>query len=214
MATTKQNLTPVANQTPVVVEVDARELSGSEWVSRFPGSRSSSDLIDPFRGRLEAFIGAMRAGGAQVSIEATFRPYERAYLMHWAWCIVRRGADPSAVPAMKGVNIRWDHTDADDKYSKELSVAAAEKMLSGYRMQKLRVAPALESQHTARLAVDMGIQWKGNLVIVDAYGETVEICTEPRTGMNTELHVVGESYGIIKFNRKGDDFPHWSSTGG
>lgn len=213
MAKIKQNLTPVANQTPVVVKVETKELSGSEWISRFPGSNSTSDLIDPFRGRLEAFIGAMRAGGAQVSVAATFRPVERAYLMHWAWCIVRRGADPTAIPPMKGVNIRWDHTDTEDKYSKELSVAAAEEMLNGYQMQKLRVAPALESQHTARLAIDMGIRWNGNLVIVDAYGETIEISTEPRTGMNKELHVVGAGYGVIKFNGRGDDFPHWSSTG-
>ena len=47
------------------------ELSGAEWVRRFPGSSWLRDLRPPFRDKVEAFVGALRAAGATVSISAT-----------------------------------------------------------------------------------------------------------------------------------------------
>ena len=86
------------------------ETSGAQWVKRFPGSRSTADLANPFRGRVEAFIGAIRAAGATVIINGTLRDPRRAYLMHWSWRIVRAHVDPQSIPSMDGVCINWSHS--------------------------------------------------------------------------------------------------------
>lgn len=213
MAIARQRLTPISTQAPAVVDIPSTELSGPQWVNRFPGSRLTSDLEVPFRDYTDAFIGALRAAGASVNIGATFRPPERAYLMHWAWRIVHGSADAEAIPAMTGIDIRWDHTDSKGKFSKTLSIAAATEMVNGYNIQNLGVAPALLTRHSLRRAIDMSIKWHGTISIIDAVGIVTEIPTQPRTGMNAILIVVGESYGVIKYNRKGTDHPHWSDTG-
>ena len=59
----------------------------------------------------------------------------------------------------------------------------------------------------------MSVGWQGNLLIVDSHGHPVEIKTPPWSGMNLQLHRVGESYGVIKYNRRGRDEPHWSDNG-
>lgn len=133
--------------------------------------------------------------------------------MHWAWCIAKGKANPRTIPAMTGVDIRWDHNDSDDAYSSSASLAAAVAMVNGFDMQNLKTAPALASRHTLRRAIDMSIRWNGTLFIADAYGMIVEITTQPRTGMNAVLRLVGEGYGVIKYNRSGIDRPHWSDTG-
>lgn len=137
------------------------ELSGIRWVDRYRGSSSLKDLRGSFRDRAEAFVDALRAAGATVTISATHRPPQRAYLMHWAWLIVKRNLDPAMVPAMDGVDISWT----------------------------------------------------GMLSIADADGNIIEIRTSPRSGLNVQLRRVGESYGVIKYNRAGRDDPHWSDNG-
>lgn len=114
---------------------------------------------------------------------------------------------------MEGVGINWAHEDADGKYSSECSVAAAKAMVEAFDIQSLGVAPALQSRHTLGFAIDMNIRWTGVLVIPDAEGSIVRIQTYPRTGLNQQLHRVGESYGVIKYNRAGRDDPHWSDIG-
>ena len=96
----------------VVPLTAAREPSGSVWVGRFPGSRSTADLTPGFGQAVEKFIRSMTAARATVRISATFRPPERAYLMHYAWEIAREHGDPTQVPSMPGVNIEWAHRDA------------------------------------------------------------------------------------------------------
>jgi hypothetical protein len=189
------------------------ELSGDQWVRRFPGSSSFRDLRIPFRDKVEAFVGALRAAGATVSISATYRPPKRAYLMHWAWRIVKRDFDPATVPAMDGVDISWMHDGPDGTYSRAASVAAARLMVNGMNMQSLGVAPAQQSRHTLGYGIDMNIRWTGTLVITDAGDSIVRIETLPRTGLNRQLHQVGASYGVIKYNRAGRDNPHWSDNG-
>lgn len=44
-------------------------------------------------------------------------------------------------------------------------------------------------------------------------GEDVLIKTFPKDGMNTELHTVGKSFGIIKYHGGSKDRPHWSTDG-
>jgi hypothetical protein len=170
-------------------------------------------LRGSFRDKAEAFVDALRGSGATVTIAATFRPPQRAYLMHWSWLIVKRDLDPAQVPAMDGVDINWQHEDAAGNYSRSLSVAAARAMVYGFDIQGLGVAPALQSRRTLGYGIDMNIRWSGTLKIPDADGKLIEILTSPRSGLNLQLRRVGESYGVIKYNRAGRDDPHWSDNG-
>lgn len=188
-------------------------LSGVEWTTRYPGSSSLNDLRFPFRGYVEAFTAAMRSAKARVTIAATFRPTQRAYLMHWSWRIANMKADAQRIPPMAGVEIRWDHTDTSGRYSSAASIAAAKAMVIGFQMQRLRVSPSLNSRHTAGFGLDMTICWNGTLKINDATGHTVEIDTLPRSGMNKALQRVAETYGVIKYCGTGVDQPHWSDNG-
>lgn len=185
----------------------AKEPSGRAWVSRFPGSRSVSDLEPDFCLKVEAFIAALREAGATVEINSTYRPPERAYLMHWAWKIGAAGADAQSVPAKSGVDIEWWHGSA------EASKTAAREMMSGYGIERLRVAPALSSRHTERKAIDMDVSWSGELSIKNADGTTRRIASTPRDGANAELIEVGAGYGAIHFSPPEKDKPHWSTDG-
>ena len=138
MATAQAALTPTADTTPAVVSI-TKELSGAAWVPRFPGSNSTDTLTPAFQASVDAFKAAMEAGGANVEIDATFRPKERAYLMHWAHKIYRNSTDPATVPAMVGVNIEWVHP------TLALSTAAAKAMVVGYRIGHLGVTRLLHS---------------------------------------------------------------------
>lgn len=204
---TQATLTPINNTAPVVAKVPDKELSGADWCSKFPGSSSMDDLEDSFRTGVKNFVASLKKAGASVSIAATYRPPERAYLMHWSWMIANGKVELENIPAKNGVNINWDH--GNDKASKE----AATAMVSGYGMSGLKVAPALESRHTERKAIDMTISWKKDLVIQDKDGKEVTIKTEPRSGMNTELHTIGAGYAVTKFWKGDADKPHWSTDG-
>lgn len=188
-------------------------LSGNRWVSQYLGANRLQELRQPFRSHAEAFVGTLRAAGARVTINATYRPPERAYLMHWCWKIAKNRVKPEDVPAMNGVSISWKHYDKDDKYSHDQSVEAARAMVRAFQMERLGVAPSLNSRHTLGFGIDMTISWNGELTLPDAYGHMVKITSLPRTGMNRELHRVGASYGVVKYNRSGRDDPHWSDTG-
>ena len=87
----------------------APELSGRAWVERFPGSKSVDDLEPNFRRSVKGFLKALADAGADVTISATFRPPERAYLMHYAWEIAHEEQDARHVPHMPDVNIEWAH---------------------------------------------------------------------------------------------------------
>ncbi|OTA16101.1 hypothetical protein Xvie_02141 [Xenorhabdus vietnamensis] len=184
-----------------------KELSSEKWVSKYPGSTSTKDLKLSFRIGVEDFIAQLKKAGARVTISATFRPPERAYLMHWAWKISKKQVKPEDVPSKLGVNIEWVHKNNDD------SIKAAEAMVSAYGMTRLKVAPALKSRHTEGNAIDISITWTGNLEIKNKQGKSVLINSLPRDGMNKDLHNIGKSYGVIKFHGGVKDRPHWSSDG-
>jgi hypothetical protein len=173
-------------------------ISGPDWVHKFPQSNSVDDLAEPFRGNVNRFLSALSDAGATVSIAATLRPPERAYLMHFSFLIARAGADPSTVPAMPGVDIQWAHDGAQ---------AAAEAMVRGY---DIVFQPALASRHTQGLAIDMDITWQDDLTMTDANGVATTISGLPRSGGNSALQAVGNSYGVKKL---ATDPPHWSSDG-
>jgi D-alanyl-D-alanine dipeptidase len=124
------------------------EPAGALWCGRYPTSTSISDLVEPFRGNVLEFISALEAQGARVTVSATYRPVERAYLMHYACMIAQGQMPPDAVPPMEGVDIQWDLGDP------MATRTAASDMTKGYGI----VYPAaLVSRHTQRRAVDMMI---------------------------------------------------------
>ena len=178
------------------------EPSGPQWCARFPQGKSLDDLLPEFAERAKAFISALTRAGASVSIADTYRPPQRAYLMHWCCMVGGSGQDPHSVPPMPGVAIDWTHGG-----SIAASRAAARQMMAGYQIQ---FPAALTSRHTQRRALDMTIGWSGTLTIRDFDGVTHAIASAPRNGSNPELMRVGASYGVIKLV---SDPPHWSDDG-
>jgi hypothetical protein len=207
MATAENRLTPVADRMPATVSIPDNELSGAQWISRFPASTKIDDLSDPFKSKFKNFHAALISAGASVRIATTFRPKERAYLMHWCYEIAKKNHKPQKIPSMDGVLIEWDH--GDDAQS----ISAASAMLIGFGMQELRIAPALHSMHEKGEAVDMQVTWAGDLDIEQKDGTKKKITTLPRDRMNSDLHEVGQSYGVLKFYLGAKDKPHWSSNG-
>ena len=178
------------------------EVSGPQWCVRFPGSHSPDDLNPEWRGRVWAFISSLQKAGASVDISATFRPPQRAYLMHWCWMIANLSQAPAAVPPLDGVDIDWTHR-GDNSAAR----AAARAMMKTY---DLEVLPALDSRHTQGRAIDMSIGWQGMLTIRDFDGNLHHIGSSPRDGTNRELAQVGASFGVVK---RVSDPPHWSDDG-
>jgi hypothetical protein len=178
------------------------EVSGPQWCDRFPGSHSPEDLAPEWRGKAWAFISALQRAGATVDIAATYRPAERAYLMHWCWMIANLSQAPAAVPHMPGVDIDWTHH-GDGSAAR----AAALAMVKAFDIE---VLPALDSRHTHGRAIDMTIGWSGMLSIRDFDGNLHHIRSTPRDGTNHELVPVGASFGVIKLT---SDPPHWSDDG-
>ncbi|MDY6784644.1 MAG: peptidoglycan-binding protein [Cyanobacteriota bacterium] len=177
-------------------------LSGAHWYQYFPTSRAISDLKSPFREKIEAFQKALIEGGAQTIIAATYRPPQRAYLMHYAARIDRGSIAPENVPSRSGVDIGWVH------YTRAGSLQAAAKMVEAYGIGGNPVA--LDSLHIRRLAIDWNITWEGTLNVKDGRGRAIAI-GEPRNGAsNSKLFDVGASYGVYKL---ASDPPHWSHNG-
>jgi hypothetical protein len=187
-------------------------LSGKSWYYEFPTSVSTDDLVGSFKTSTEKFLAALTAAGATYQINATYRPPQRAYLMHYAYAIARNGMNPASIPAYSGkgspVAIDWVHRDAKGKVDRAASKAAAEEMVKAYEMA---YTAALQSRHTEGHAIDIEISWDGDLSIQDANGRTVVIKTTPRDGAeNKKLHAVGKTYGLVKHPT---DRPHWSTDG-
>ena len=222
--------------------VGCGEESGGQWVKRFAPDNRLSALNDSFETNVRAFIAALRAAGATVTINQVYRPQPRAYLMHYSWRIAYgRGTgkyskvEPDKVPPYdegpEKVPICWmfrDDTRNAGSYVKNASIGLAEAMAGryGYRIVVGHGA-AYPTNHEKRTAIDMNIQWEGvlrikpgkkapfysDLVDPERRGK-VEIVGGPRTGMHPRLRRVGKSYGVIKYvNAVTPDPPHWSANG-
>lgn len=173
----------------------AKEKSGASWVSKFPGSTSTDDLDPAFRDKVKKFLTAIAEAGGSVSIAATYRPRERAYLMHYSSKISRGDIDAAKVPTMAGVDIEWVHA------SEEASKRAASAMAKAFGIV---YPPALISRHTERCAIDMTVNGIVGKKIKNASNEEVEI------KKLSDLNAVGASYGV---NKLVSDPPHWSDDG-
>jgi hypothetical protein len=181
--------------------------SGSDWVAKFPTKADAASCVSPFRERLEAFIAALKVAGATVSINATLRPPERAYLMRTAWDIAHGDVDPTDAQPMAGVDIDWVARNPDGTPDLEQSQDNAQAMVDGY---EIAFQPSLTSLHITGQAVDMDISWTGVLQIATRDGVSHAIGSLPRSGTNPDLARVGASYGVFKLV---SDPPHWSING-
>jgi len=183
-------------------------LSGPEWAKQFPTSRHIHDLAHPFQNKVTLFVHALRLAGAHIHISATFRPPQRAYLMHYCFLIGRKDMDPRKVPPFKGVDIQWAHQNALGQFDALASKNAALQMVEAYQIVH---KPVLCSRHSEGHAIDMTITWPHKLTITDAKGQKILIETLPHDGSgNAMLHDVGATYGVHKLLK---DPPHWSSDG-
>jgi len=163
----------------------AKEPSGVVWVERFPTSRLTDALAEGFRQNCEAFLSALDDAGADVTINATLRPPERAYLMHWSFLISTGEVEPSDVPPHDGVAIEWVHRTPNGFPDLAASRAAAAAMVEGYDIAH---RPSLASLHI--------------------FGKAIS--SLPRSGLNHELWAVGATYDVLKLP---SDAPHWSNSG-
>jgi hypothetical protein len=171
------------------------ELSGPQWVARFPTSRTTASLVEPFQTYVERFITALERVDCTVRISATRRPSERAWLMRQAWDVSRGLVAPELVPAKERIGIVWDHGD------RAASVAAAKAMVEGYGLVH---RPSLSSRHIEGRAIDMTIDFPWPLEVVDGSGRRVWVRN------SADLYEVGASYGVHKLV---SDPPHWSDDG-
>ncbi|WP_269632499.1 hypothetical protein [Pelomonas sp. BJYL3] len=176
-------------------------VSGPTWVQQFPTSTSVGDLSADFSAAVSRFIAALRDAGAQVSIAATLRPPERAYLMHYAWRIAQEQLDPATVPAMDGVDIDWTHRNSQGQTQLQQARQAAAQMVTGYGIV---YRPALSSRHTEGRAIDMNITQYLNKSVNNASGQAQTLTTA------AQLHALGAGYGVHKL---ASDPPHWSDDG-
>ena len=196
---------------------DPDKISGKEWWDANEGkspyikSDKISDLESDFQSKVNEFESALKAAGASISIDTTKRPAERAHVLHYAWQVAKGEIKASAVPSMTGVDITWDHG------SEAASKKGAQEILDAATVKS---KPSLTSNHIDGKAIDWTITWTGDLKIKKKDGTEIEIKSKPRSGGdpgNTELHSVGEGYGVIKGLFTGPkqkrDAPHWSSDG-
>jgi hypothetical protein len=211
--------------------VHVAELSGAAWVNRFPNSRDTADLAEPFRTNANNFLAALRGAGLvdatgmanppanSYRITTTRRSAERAWLMHYAWRIARdRDILPQNVPEREGIDICWAHRNADGSVNQRASLAAAEDMVRGYGMA---ARAALNSNHIRGEAIDVTIQWRGDITVRNGNNQPVLINTRPRSGGdgncgegNALLRAVGLTYNVRKLVDCADpDPPHWSIDG-
>ena len=180
---------------------DVKELSGIQWVNRFPGSRDISTLVSPFKENFRNFHNSLLEAHATVSINATMRPKERAFLMKSSFQISRKLKKPEEIQELEGLNINWVH----DTPSK--SIAAATDMVNGYGIV---FQPAFPTRHSLGLAVDMTVRWSGTLDIKQANGTVKSITSTPKDNTNTDLAAVARTFNVIKHPT---DKPHWSDNG-
>ena len=175
--------------------------SGLSCVSRFPTSTQFADLAPPFRSNARNFVDARLAAGIGVSVSATLRPPERAYLMHYAFRIANEAMHPATTPGMRGVDIAWVHRRRDGTADPAKSRSAAAAMVTAY---DIVFRPALTSNHTLGLAIDMTISNDRNKQVSDASGVKKTLKSA------SDLHGLGPTYGAHKL---ASDPPHWSSDG-
>lgn len=208
--TTGEGTSPAGAATPATAAApDTRVLSGSSWCAQYPTGTTIAEITDAtFRDNVQAFHDAMvaaatAANSLNISISASYRPAERAHLMHYAFHVhngTTSPADANKASTAAGININWDHGNL------ATSKAKAGEMVTTY---DIAYAPALHSRHTEGKAIDWTITWSGSLMIAKK-GETTKLDCTGSGSTSANLHKVGASYGVHKL---ASDPPHWSTDG-
>jgi tetratricopeptide (TPR) repeat protein len=205
----------------LLITVPVWALSGAEWWHLFAGSEDVNQLVPSFRDKVKKFKAALEEAGANVKVGSTYRPLQRSYLMHFAWRLVLPPGDrdrvtPDQVPQFNRgllepgaletgpVDICRLHRDAAGNPDAPASVAAAQAMKVKYDLKHRPAFPG--SKHYVGKAIDLTIEWSGDLKIKDAAGNEKTISSLPRNGDNRDLHAVGATCEIRKLV---DDQPHW-----
>jgi hypothetical protein len=185
--------------------------SGIYWVTwadaHAKNSTSVDDLAGSFQANVKAFLKALQDAGARVDVGTTKRSDKRAYLFHWCWLIGLGKAKAFDAADMDGVDIEWDHGDA------EKSKNGAREMVDHFGLAippASTNAPALCSNHITGTAIDMNITWTGTMKIRKKDGKEESVVFMEDVNSNTKLHAVGASYGVLKLTT---DAPHWSLDG-
>lgn len=182
--------------------------SGASWIDRYPPSQRLQDLDSNFGSDVREFISVLEKGGATVEILATQIPPERAYLMHWAWRIVKEGLDPRSVPYMDGVDVRWQHGDLG------ASREAAWSMVHGYGIEELDEPPPLVSPYTEGQVVAMRVRWRGALRLYPDTPQEQIITSNPQDGTNLDVMTLAEIHGLEHLLTVPDsDEVHWAMPG-
>jgi len=179
--------------------------SGATWwhanQAKYPNSNRLADLANPFRAKAIRFTDALREAGARLGVSATRRNRIRAQLMHYSWKVSHGTLAPSAVPAIAGCAIEWDHGNLAS------SRRGAQEMVDLFGIV---FEPSLTSLHIEGRALDMNVGWDGTLRVREADGG-MRAVGAPRNGNeNRELHEIGAGYGVHKLL---SDPPHWSDNG-
>jgi hypothetical protein len=204
-------------------------LSGITWCAQYPGSKSTADLEPTFKTQVDRFLSALTTAQASYDINATYRPVERAYLMHYSVKIAEGTITPAnagAPPA--GVSIAWRHFNTDGTENISAARAAAQAMIGPAPGYDIAFPAAYPTLHSARVAIDVTITWTTtNLTIINGTGGTNVITAQPEPTLpdpmhagrkigtvkysgNSAMHAVGATYGLKKLL---PDPPHWSTTG-
>lgn len=201
--------TVLGSESTKVIEIRILKESGIFWHSQFPQSKSTSDLIQPFRNNVEQFIQALEAGGATVDIESTLRPANRAFLMHYSYKIANGTLNPNQVPNRSDIHIEWEHRDTNGSVDLNKSRNKAQEMVTKYN---IAYAPALNSMHIQGRAIDMDINWSGIITVKDADNNDISLNSADTSSnnLNPTLHAIGASYNVFKLVA---DEPHWSDNG-
>lgn len=183
--------------------------AGPDWVHQFPGSNLLADLDPQWKAmNVDPFMRVLLNAGAQITYNATYRPPQRAYLMHYC-CLVAgyrdkanvfHQIDPQDVPAYGGSG---DPVLIDWTCGGDIGVARTRAVQMRDRYG-IAFPAALVSRHTERKAIDITIHWKGVIVVKDARD------VDHQCEKQEDLWPIGASFGVHKLP---SDPPHWSTDG-
>lgn len=175
------------------------KVSGQDWCGLYLQSKSLDDLAEPFKTNAKKFINAMRNAGISITINTTWRPNERSYLMYYSTAIARGQIAVDKIPPFPGVNIDWTH-----KGNTSEAVKAAKAMHQKYAIGNNPVGKPGSSNHNRKMAVDMTISnYNGKVVSIDGINTKITSWSS--------LVALGKKHGVIWYGSK--DAPHWSHTG-
>jgi hypothetical protein len=193
---------------------------GAPLADLFPGSKDIGTLAQPFQNHVRAFVAAMKAAGIHVGIATTFRPVQRAYMMHWTWLISKENFSAEDVPPFsqdgeEPVDVCWVIRDSNGIPDQKESREAADAAFKAFEIDpENKVPPALLTRHATGQAIDMTTTWTSpTITILNAAKHPVLISSQPQNGLNAALEAIGAGYKVMHYMPAAADKNHWSDNG-